>query len=162
MGGDRRAEYPSDMGRMGPPPLPPTIAALVLDNAKDLSLTDSQKVVLESIRKSQDSANKPFLARLDSLRPTRMPAGGMNDLSQEQQDEMKQRAIAVQVVMAEMRETNAESRVNVMKLLNEAQQKKAAELEDEAQKKADSEGRRRMQDMGGSGNRRGAGRPPEG
>ena len=161
MGGDSRASYPQDMGRMGPPPIPPTIAALALDNATELSLTDAQKVALEVIKKTQDSTNKPFLARLDSLRPTRMPAGGMNDLSQEQKDEMAQRAIAVQLVMADMRETNAESRVSVMKLLDESQQKKAAGLEKDAANKAEEDGRRRMQDMGG-GNRRGAGRPPEG
>lgn len=160
MGGDSRASYPPDMGRMGPPTLPPTVAALVLDHAQELSLTDSQKVVLETIRKTQDSTNKPFLAKLDSLKPTRMPAGGMNDLSQEQKDEMSQRAIAVQLVMADMREGNAEARVHVMTLLNESQQKKAAELENEAQKKAEEDGRRRMENMGG-GNRRGAGRPPE-
>ncbi len=161
-GGDTRADYPIDMGRLGPPPLPPTIAALVLDNASDLSLTDGQRVIVQAIRTSQDSANKPFLARLDSLRPTRMPAGGMNDLSQEQRDEMQQRASAVQLVMADMRETNATSRVNVMKVLNETQQKRAAELEADAAKKAESEGRRRIQDMGGGNNRRGGGRPPEG
>ena len=160
IGGDARASYPQDMGRMGPPPIPPTIAALALDNAKELSLTDAQKVALEVIKKTQDSTNKPFLARLDSLRPTRMPAGGMHDLSQEQKDEMSQRAIAVQLVMADMRETNAESRVSVMKLLDESQQKKAAGLEKDAANKAEEDGRRRMQDMGG-GNRRGAGRPPE-
>ncbi|MEP6619202.1 MAG: Spy/CpxP family protein refolding chaperone [bacterium] len=159
MGGSDARSNGSDMGRMGPPPIPPTVAALVLDHAKDLSLTDSQKVVLESIRKTQDSTNKPFLARLDSLKPTRMPAGGMGDLSQEQKDEMTQRSIAVQLVMSDMRDANAESRIKVMKLLTESQQKRAQELEEDAQKKADDEGRRRMENMGG-GNRRG--RPPEG
>jgi hypothetical protein len=162
-GGGANTQYPQDMGRTGPPPVPPTVAALVLEHANDLALADSQRVIIESVRRTQDSANKPWMMKLDSLRPTRMPANGPDDLSQEQRDEQKERQAAVEAVMEGMRETNAVSRVKVMETLNETQQKKAAEYENDARKKAEDEGKRRarsqtpQQGRGGGG----MGRPPE-
>jgi hypothetical protein len=143
----------------------PGVAALVLDHAGDFSLADSQRVVLESIRHTQDSANRPWLLRLDSLRPTSRPANP-NDLSQEQQDEIAARRTAMAAVMEGMRETNALARQRTMAVLSPAQQVRAAELENDARKKADEE-RTRARDAAGAadgeGRRggRGRGRPPE-
>src|ERR1700716_3994103 len=86
----------------------PGVAALVLDHAADLAITNDQRTELESIRHGQDSANRPWLQRLDSLRPTGRPANGPNDLSQEQRDEIAARRAAITEVMAGMREANAE------------------------------------------------------
>ncbi len=63
--------------------------------------------------------------------------------------------------MADMRDANADARTGVMKVLNEEQQKKAAEFENDARKDAESKARRQAQDMGMGGDRRGMGRPPE-
>jgi regulator of protease activity HflC (stomatin/prohibitin superfamily) len=131
------------------------VAALVLDHAADVAITDSQRVQLESIRREQDSANRPWLQRLDSLRPTGRPANGPNDLSQEQRDEIAARRAAIAEIMEGMRETNAVARKQTMELLSEDQQKKAAKLEQEAKQQADEARDRGQQGSGGEGRRRG-------
>jgi hypothetical protein len=160
MRGEPRADFPQSSGAMmgGPPPIPPSVAALVLEHADDFKLADEQRVVVDSVRRAQDSANRPWMAKLDSLRPTRQPAGGPGDLSQEQRDELEARKIAIANVIEGMRETNAQARKQVMDTLNPDQQKRAASLEEEARKKAEDEGKRRERDAQGSGGRR-RGRP---
>ncbi|MEP6730251.1 MAG: Spy/CpxP family protein refolding chaperone [bacterium] len=171
-GGSRssqRNNNQEDIGTRGAPPIPPGIAALALERSAELGLTDVQNAALAVIRTSQDSANKPRLKTLDSLRPTRRPANGINDLSQEQRDEIEARRVAIAPVLEAVRETNAEARIKVMALLNENQQKRAAELERDAQKQAEEEYNRRSRDAfgGNDGMQRrrgggGGGRPPEG
>jgi hypothetical protein len=166
--GQRHSDNPAE-AIAEPPHLPPTVASLVLDHAAQLSLADSQRVVLESIRHTQDSANRPWVQKLDSLRPRARPVNPA-DLSQEQRDEIEARRKAVTEVMGQMRETNAVARQRVMALLNPAQQKQAAELEDAARKKAEEEGKQRSAEAfggggrgrrGGGGGGGGMGRPPE-
>jgi hypothetical protein len=151
--GMQRQTPPLDMSMMGPVPVAPTVAALVLEHADDIALADSQRVIIESVRRAQDSANRPWMLKLDSLRPTRMPANGMNDLSQEQRDEIEARRIAVAAVMDGMRETNANARQKVMAALNPDQQRKAAEFEERANKKTDEEVKKRSRGRGGMGRR---------
>jgi hypothetical protein len=148
------------------PPRPaPGVAALVLDHAGDLALADNQRVILESIRHTQDSANRPWLLRLDSLRPTSQPVNP-NDLSQEQRDEIAARRAAIAAVMEGMRDNNALARQRTMAVLSPAQQQRAAELENDARKQAEEDRSRRGQDAMGAGEGRramgGRGRPPEG
>jgi len=153
------------------PPRPaPGVAGLVLDHASELSLADSQRVVLESIRRTQDSANRPWLQRLDSLRPAGQPANGPNDLSQEQRDEITARRKAIAEVMDGMRENNALARQRTTAVLSPTQQEKAAKLEEDAKKKAEESRPARSQDADGGGRRGGrggmggtggVGRPPE-
>lgn len=155
--GGNRADFPPASAPMmgGPPPIPPSVAALVLEHADEFKLADDQRVVIESVRRGQDSANAPWMAKLDSLRPTRQSAGGPGDLSQEQRDELEARKIAIANVLEGMHETNAQARKKVMDTLNPDQQKRAASLEEEARKKAEDEGKRRERDAQGSGRRRG-------
>jgi hypothetical protein len=146
-----------------PPWIPPGVAALVLGHAADFALADSQRVVLESIRHTQDSANRPWIARLDSLRPTSQPLNP-KDLSQEQRDEIAARRTAIAAVLDGMRETNALARQRTMAILSPEQQQRAAELENDARKQADQERERRgrFATQGGDMRRRGGGgRPPE-
>ena len=147
------------------PPRPaPGIAALVLDHAADLALADSQRVLLESVRRAQDSANRPWLQRLDSLRPRSRPANGPDDLSQEQRDEIAVRRAAIADVMRGMRDNNVLARQQTMAILSAAQQEQAADLEKDARKKADEERARRGRDAAmGEGRQRpgGMGYPPE-
>ena len=148
------------------PPRPaPGVAALVLEHAAELALADSQRVLLESVRTTQDSANRPWLQRLDSLRPRSRPANGPGDLSQEQRDEIAIRRAAIADVMRGMRDNNALARQRTMAILSAVQQEKAADLEKDARKKADEERARRGRDAAmGDGRQRqgGMGRPPEG
>jgi hypothetical protein len=162
-GGDRsQSQNAQDLLAL-PPWIPPGVAGLVLSHATEFSLADSQRVVLESIRQTQDSANRPWIARLDSLRPTSQPLNP-KDLSQEQRDEIAARRTAIAAVLDGMRETNALARQRTMAILSPAQQQRAAELESDARKQADQERERRgrFASEGQDGRRRGGGgRPPE-
>jgi hypothetical protein len=166
MGGSRSSQRnnnsPEDIGIVGAPPVARSVAALAVEHAAELSLTDSQTIALEQIRRTQDSVNAPRLKTLDSLRPTRRPAGGVNDLSPEQRQEIEERRAAITPVLEAVRETNAQARVKVMAVLNQEQQKRAAKLEDEARKNADEEFKRRNRtEFGGGMERMRGGRPPE-
>ena len=161
-GGRRSNQRPEDALALPPRPIP-GVAALALQHAAELALTDSQRVVLESIHRGQDSANAPWLLRLDSLRPTRHPANP-NDLSPEQQEEITARRVAITKVMEGMRETNALARQHAMAVLSPEQQEKAAVLENDARKQADEDRANRGRDALGGEERRGGGRGrrPEG
>jgi hypothetical protein len=154
--GQRGGDGPEDALALPPRPAP-GVASLVLQHAVDLALTDSQRVVLESIRRTQDSANTPWIQRLESLRPRGVPANGPNDLSQEQRDEIAARRAAIAVALDGMRENNALARQRTMAVLSPGQQEKAAELENDAQKRANEERARRGRDAAGGGRRRGGG-----
>ena len=159
----RRAEYPPSQGggNFGPPPAPPIVTAVALEHAKDLNLTDAQRASIEVLRTSQDSANAPLRARLDSLRPTRLPAGGPNDMSQDQKDEMEARQKQVQLVMQGFQASNESSRDKVLAVLNPDQQKRMKELDEEATKKFEDDMRKRARDNQDRGGNRGGGRRPQ-
>jgi hypothetical protein len=163
-GGRRGGEEPSQLPAASTDPVrvAPTVAALVLAHGGDLQLSETQLARIESIRQVQDSANRPWMARLDSLRGGPRPVNP-RDLSQEQRDAMAARRAAVADAMTGMRETNAEARQQVMAALNPDQQQKAAVLEGDAQKKTRDEAPRRPSEGFGGGRRGGGGmgRPPE-
>lgn len=145
-----------------PAPVAPTIAALVIRYGGDLQLSDRQLTRIQSIRLAQDSANRPWTNKLDSLRNGPRPVNP-NDLSQEQRDNIAARAAAVSAASAAMRETNAGARKAVMDALDPGQRKKADTLEKEARRATRDEAERRGQDAYGRGDRRGGmGRPREG
>jgi hypothetical protein len=128
-----------------PPRLAPGVAALALDHAVELALADSQQVLLASIRRAQDSANRPWIERLEALRPTSHPANPF-DLSPEQQEEIAARRLAIAEVIEAMRETNTTARQRAMALLTPEQQARATELEDKARKWARENGGRNVFD----------------
>jgi hypothetical protein len=128
-----------------PPRLAPGVAALALDHAAELALADSQQMLLASIRRAQDSANRPWIERLEALRPTSHPANPF-DLSPEQQEEIAARRLAIAEVMEGMRETNTTARERAMALLTPEQQQQASELEDKARKWARENGGRNIFD----------------
>jgi hypothetical protein len=149
-----------DVGLVGAPPMARPIAALAIEHAAELKLTDSQSLALNTIRHSQDSANAPLLRVLDSLKPTSRPANGPSDLSAEQRQVIEERRAAITPVLEAVRETNAQARIKVMALLDPDQQKRAAAFEEEARKKAEEDGKRQARSIGsgdGGGRRRGGG-----
>ena len=156
--------YPENIGITGAPPIAPGIAALALSvvDSSYLNLTLAQRVTLDSIRRVQEAANAPRLKTLDSLRPTRRPANGPDDLSQEQRDEIDARKVAIQAVLDAVHETDATYRAQAMALFTPEQQKRAEKLEKEARKRAEEEGKRlareAMSPMGMDRSR--GGRPP--
>ena len=146
------------------PAIAPSVAALVLEHPADFSLVDSQRTALESIRRTQDSANRPWIQKLEGLRPASMPINPA-DLSPEQREEIAVRRKAIDEAMAGMRETNALARERTMALLTEPQQHRAAELENDARKEAEEAMHRRTQQAyqgeRQGGQRGNGGRPPE-
>ena len=155
-----------DVGVTGAPPMAVPVAALAIEHGAELKLTDAQSAALAKIRFSQDSANAPLLRALDSLRPRSRPANGADDVSAEQKQVIDERRAAITPLLEAVRETNAESRIKVMALLDSDQQKRVAEFEDEARKKAEAEGKRLGRGVpgdGGMGRKRGGGggRPME-
>ncbi|MDB4912426.1 MAG: hypothetical protein JWM95_70 [Gemmatimonadetes bacterium] len=160
------ANTSTNLGIVGPPVIPAGVASLVLEHADVVGINDTQRAAIEKIKATQDAAIRPYLAKLDSLRPTRRPAGGENDLSQEQRDEINERKVAITAVLDAIHEPNATARQQTMALLTEDQQKKAADLENEAKKKADEDQKRRERNIFGApgmggGMSGGRGRPPE-
>lgn len=141
----QRGFVSDDMGIVGPPMQPAGIAGLVLARAADVKLTDAQRIAIEDVRRTQDSARAPLMSKLDLLRPTRLPAGGPNDLSPEQRTEADARRATIKTVLASMNETNAAARQRLMALLDESQRKKVEKFEKDARKDAEKEGRRRME-----------------
>lgn len=139
--GTRRGSDQHDAGIHGAPPQPTTIAALALNHAAELALTDSQRVLVLSIRRAQDSANTPFMLKLDSLKPTRFPTNP-NDLSQEQRDEVDARRANITEILTFVNATNTKARFRVLDLLSNDQQRKALDLEEKAKKDAEEQARR--------------------
>jgi hypothetical protein len=142
------AQYmPHARNRMPDPmPITPVSAPkVVLDKAKDFALTDSQRVQLGIIQRQLDSANAPFLARLDSIRPKSRPANGFDDLSQEQRDDLETRRTAMLAVIAQMQGNFATARQRTLALLAPKLHGRFAKVENEAGKKAREQAKRDLE-----------------
>ncbi len=122
-----------------PAPIAPvSVAKAILErNDKEIALDPEQKTQLQRIQTRLDSANAPYLQRLDAARPSWRPAGGLGDLSQEQRDQLvayrhAQEAI-VDSVAPKIVKANEEARA----LLRPEQRERAAKLEKDARKRAE-------------------------
>jgi hypothetical protein len=130
------------------PIVPISVAKVVLDNDdKDMALTDSQRVQLRLVQKQLDSANAPLLKKLDSIKPTWRPAGGLNDLSSEQRDQLVAYRKAHDDIIEQIRPNVAASREHAMAVLNKDQQERAAKLEKNARKRAEDVAKRELQEL---------------
>ena len=130
------------------PIVPISLAKVVLDNDdKEMALTDSQRVQLRLVQHQLDSVDAPLLAKLDSLKPTWRPAGGLNDLSSEQRDQLVELRKAHDEVIEKIRPNVAASREHAMAVLNKDQQERAAKLEKNARKRAEEVAKRELQEL---------------
>ena len=127
------------------PVRPVSVAKEILAHEKDIALTDSQRIQIVVIQRQLDSANKPLLQRLDSIRPTWRPAGGLNDLSPEQRAELvAYRDAEIAIVDSLVPQvTRANERVHA--LLNEEQRDRAGKLEKNARKRAEELAKREFE-----------------
>lgn len=121
-----------------------SVAAIAVRYGGDLQLSQAQLDSIMSVRQRQDSANAPWLRSLDSLRNGPRPANP-RDLSQEQREILAARRAAVKAAMDAIGAANAQARQQVMAVLSTDQQRKAARLENDAQKLARAETRRRAE-----------------
>jgi hypothetical protein len=119
------------------PVRPVSVAKEILAHEKDMALTDSQRTQLVLIQRQLDSANKPLLQRLDSIRPTWRPAGGLYDLSPEQRDQLIAYRTAEIAIVDSLVPQATRANERVRALLNDEQRDRAAKLEKNARKRAE-------------------------
>lgn len=118
------------------------VAALAVRFGGDLQLSQVQLDSIMAVRQRQDSANAPWLRTLDSLRNGPRPVNPL-DLSQEQREQLAAQRASLQAAMDALRATDDAARQQVMAVLTPDQQRKAAQLERDAQELARAETERR-------------------
>jgi len=143
-----------------PAPIAPVnVARAVIEHEKDMALSDSQRTQIVLIQRRLDSTTAPMLKKLDSLRPSWRPAGGLNDLSQEQRDQLATLRAAQVAVIDSLSPTFAKAREQVMSVLRPEQRERAAKYERDARKRAQEQAKRELESRetmeGGAGRRRG-------
>ena len=119
------------------PVRPVSIAKEILAHEKDMALTDSQRTGLVLIQRQLDSADKPLLQRLDSIRPTWRPAGGLADLSPEQREQLIAYRDAEIAIVDSLVPNATRANERARALLDEEQRGRAAKLEKDARKRAE-------------------------
>jgi hypothetical protein len=113
------------------PPVAPGVAALAVRYGGVLQLSQKQLDVIEAVRQQQDSADAPWVHKLDSLRNAPRPVNPL-DLSQEQREQVAAQRAAIKSALAAMRGVDADARTKVMGVLTPDQQAKAGQLEHDA------------------------------
>lgn len=144
-------------GKPGPI-APVNVARTAIEHERDLALTDSQRTQIVVIQRRLDSATAPLLKKLDSLRPTWRPAGGPNDLTPEQREQLVTLRAAQAAVVDSLTPTFTKAREAVMSLLRPEQKERVAKLERQARKRAEEQAKRALespQQRGYDGGRRG-------
>jgi hypothetical protein len=127
------------------PIVPVNVARTVIEHEKDMALSDSQRTEISLIQRRLDSTTAPMLKKLDSLRPSWRPAGGLNDLSQEQRDQLVSLRAAQIAVIDSMSPTFAKARDQVMSVLRPEQKERAAKFEKNARKRAEESAKRELE-----------------
>jgi hypothetical protein len=118
------------------PVTPPSVAKVALDD-KEIALDDSQRAQLERIQAHLDSANAPFLKKLEAARPTWRPAGGLGDLSQEQRDQLVAYRHAQEAIVDSVAPNVTKANEQARAVLHAEQLERAAKLEKDARKRAE-------------------------
>jgi hypothetical protein len=140
------------------PIVPVNVARLVIEHERDIALSDSQRTQIVLIQRRLDSTAAPLLKKIDSLRPTWRPAGGINDLSQEQREQLVAVRAAQAAVVDSLTPTFTKAREQVMSLLLPEQRERTEKLEKKERKRAEETAKKELegpQQMEGYGRRRG-------
>jgi hypothetical protein len=127
------------------PVAPVNVARTVIEHEQDLALTDSQRTEIVLIQHQLDSAAAPLLKKIDSLKPTWRPAGGINDLSPEQREQLVSLRKAQFEVIDSLTPAFAKARDRVMTVLTPEQRDRAAKLEKNARKRAEETARKELE-----------------
>jgi LTXXQ motif family protein len=155
-----------------PAPIAPvSVAKAILERAdkdKDLALDDRQKTQLQRIQARLDSANAPYWKRLDAVRPTWRPAGGLGDLSQDQRDQLIAYRQAQEAIVDSVAPNVVHANEEARALLRPEQRDRVAKYEKDARKRAEEMAKKEFevkQEMVPRERRRGeirdgTGRPP--
>ena len=127
------------------PVAPVNVARTVIEHEQDFALTDSQRTQIVLIQRQLDSAAAPYLKKIDSLKPSWRPAGGINDLSPEQREQLVSLRKAQFEVIDSLTPTFAKAREQVMTVLTPEQRDRAAKLEKNARKRAEETARKELE-----------------
>ena len=127
------------------PIVPVNVARTVIEHEQDMELTDSQRTQIVLIGQRLDSAAAPLIKRIDSLKPTWRPAGGINDLSPEQREQLIALRSAQFAVVDSLTPTFAKAREQVMGVLNPEQRERAAKLEKNERKRAEEMAKKELE-----------------
>jgi hypothetical protein len=118
------------------PVTPPSVAKVALDD-NEIALDDSQRAQLKRIQAHLDSANAPFLQKLEAARPTWRPAGGLGDLSQDQRDQLVAYRHAQEAIVDSVAPNVMKANEQARAVLHPEQLERAAKLEKDARKRAE-------------------------
>ena len=127
--------------------VPISLAKVVMDNEKEMVLTETQRVQIVLLQRQLDSANAPLLAKLDSVKPTWRPAGGLNDLSEEQRRQLVEHRQRHEATMSQIAPNADKVREQVMALIDKQQKERAAKLEKNARKRAQELAKRELEEL---------------
>jgi hypothetical protein len=122
-----------------PAPIAPvSVAKAILErNDKEIALDPEQTTQLQRIQARLDSANAPYLKRLEAARPSWRPAGGLGDLSQEQRDQLVAYRHAQEAIVDSVGPNIVKANEQARALLRAEQRERAAKLEKDARKRAE-------------------------
>ena len=127
------------------PVAPVNVARTVIEHEQDMALTDSQRTQIVLIQNRLDSVAAPLLKKIDSLKPTWRPAGGINDLSPEQREQLFSLRKAQFEAIDSLTPTFAKAREQVMTVLTPEQRDRAAKLEKNARKRAEETAKKELE-----------------
>jgi hypothetical protein len=127
------------------PVVPVNVARAVIEHEGDMALTDSQRTQIILIGRRLDSTAAPLLKKIDSLKPTWRPAGGINDLSPEQRDQLVALRKAQFAVIDSLTPAFAKAREQVMTVLDPEQRERAEKLEKNARKRAEEMAKKELE-----------------
>ena len=129
-----------------PAPIAPVnVARTIIEHEQDMALTDSQRTQIVLIQNRLDSVAAPLLKKIDSLKPTWRPAGGINDLSPEQREQLFSLRKAQFEVIDSLTPTFAKAREQVMTVLTPEQRDRATKLEKSARKRAEETAKKELE-----------------
>ena len=129
-----------------PAPIAPVnVARTIIEHEQDMALTDSQRTQIVLIQNRLDSVAAPLLKKIDSLKPTWRPAGGINDLSPEQRGQLFSLRKAQFEVIDSLTPTFAKARDQVMTVLTPEQRDRATKLEKNARKRAEETAKKELE-----------------
>lgn len=127
------------------PVVPVNVPRTVIEHEGDMALSDSQRTEIILIGRRLDSTAAPLLKKIDSLKPTWRPAGGINDLSPEQRDQLVALRKAQFAVIDSLTPSFAKAREQVMTVLDPEQRERAEKLEKNARKRAEEMAKKELE-----------------
>ena len=127
------------------PVVPVNVARTVIEHEGDMALSDSQRTQIILIGRRLDSTAAPLLKKIDSLKPTWRPAGGLGDLSPEQRDQLVALRKAQFAAIDSLSPAFAKAREQVMTVLDPEQRERAEKLEKNARKRAEEMAKKEME-----------------